>query len=393
MINKKILLSLMVLGAVLGYLIISQRGLYVDEHDHYRQLMMFFNGQISVYASIPFYPLYHAFIFIFGWIFGNDSISFFRFINLLIGASTALISYFIISHFSQSNAVHKTVRFFYIPIIFPYLFLIYTDIFSLFLVLLSFLLVLKKHYTLAQIFAIISVFARQNNAIWIGFIILWIIMEEKNKIKVFSLNFIRLIAPTIIGAIVILYAFFIQDFFVIKAKNIHPVGFFTGNIFIFLFIAFILFLPLHWINRKVVTKELSKTSTWVFIALAFIIYLVTFNVEHHFNKITLFFRNQALLAITSSLALKILFFIPLAYTMLSLKVTKTVSNISYILYPFILLFLLPMQHIEFRYSIIPISLLFLLVDDEHYGERLNLAFYSILSFLILFLISQEVLYF
>lgn len=393
MIIKRAMLFLIFLGAILGYIIISQRGLYVDEFDHYLQIMIFFEGQIGVYPSLPFYPVYHSFLFFFGWIFGNDSVSFFRLINLLLGASATLVSYLIVSHFNRDQAVNKTARFFYIPIIFPYFFLIYTDIFSLLLVLLSFLLVLKKQYAMAQVFAVISVFARQNNVVWLGFIVLWITLEERNNIKILGLKFFRLIAPTLIGLLAILYAFFLQDFLVIKAKNIHPIGFFTGNIFLFIFLAFILFLPLHLRNRKEVAKELDKASTWAIIAFVFVVYLITFNVEHKFNTISYFFRNQALMLITSSLALKILFFIPLAYTIISLKTTKMVSNTAYILYPFILLFLLPMQHIEFRYSIIPISLLFLLLDDEQYGEGINLAFYSILSVLVLFLISQGALYF
>lgn len=116
-----------------------------------------------------------------------------------------------------------------------------------------------------------------------------------------------------------------------------------------------------------------KTNGWVIISIFafFTFYLLTFNqLSPHNLKgkerliINYFLRNEISITFTSSIWLKILFFIPVAYSLLSIAITPLYKKSYYLLYPFTVFSFIPIWQISPRYSITPL-ILFILFKETN----------------------------
>jgi hypothetical protein len=129
--------------------------------------------------------------------------------------------------------------------------------------------------------------------------------------------------------------------------------------------------------------------------LTYLVYLLTFRSTHPYNQTqpAYFLRNQLLMTVTHSLALKTAFFIPVAWSMLSLGVTKLRQKNYYLLYPFTVLSLLPIWLIEPRYCFVPLSF-FLLFKEEQSPlvEGLTIALYIVVCILLLSPLRSELFF-
>ncbi len=164
--------------------------LYGDELIHYQTIKDFTDWNLSDQtflrdAKLPGYPAAIAF---FRKIFGAETIFETRIINFLISSFCIYIFYLISKLIDSKNSRIKTLQFFLFPLVFVFLFLLYTDILSLLLILLSFYLILKDRNTLSGIPAILSILVRQNNVIWVFFLSLLILKKHKGSISLYFKN-------------------------------------------------------------------------------------------------------------------------------------------------------------------------------------------------------------
>jgi len=83
-----------------------------------------------------------------------------------------------------------------------------------------------------------------------------------------------------------------------------------------------------------------------------------------------FFRNWLLWDMLRSPFNKCLYFLPMAYSILSLCVTPLVRKSFYLLYPFAVLFLIPLSLIDIRYGFIPLALFLIFKKPD--SERITL---------------------
>jgi hypothetical protein len=87
---------------------------------------------------------------------------------------------------------------------------------------------------------------------------------------------------------------------------------------------------------------------------------------------------------------RILSFFPIAYSMLSLCVTRLERRSFYLLYPFTIFFLLPNEVIEVRYGFIPLALFLLFKEKDSWKmTAITLAFYWIAIGLLIWAISTR----
>jgi alpha-1,2-glucosyltransferase len=125
----------------------------------------------------------------------------------------------------------------------------------------------------------------------------------------------------------------------------------------------------------------------------FLIYIFTFKIDHPYNINQYFLRNKLLVYFTSSIILKILFFIPVAYSILSISVTELYEKSFYLIYPFTILYLIPSWLIEQRYYLIPFALFILFKKEESkLVEYLSIVFYIISSALLFYGIRNELFF-
>jgi alpha-1,2-glucosyltransferase len=360
----------------------------VDEGANWKQIVIFLNRELSLKPGLNVIPGYHALIAAALMAFQKSGIYSARFLTTWISFASVIVFYLLTWKVYSRPSLMKTFQYAFFPLFFPFFSLIYTDILAMMLVLLAFYLVLWERYTLSGIVAVLSILARTNNIVWFAFLYFFIYYTN------YGLNW-RALPRSIRQTWVYWLGFGLFIVFVVTnegvaltdqgmqpLENLH-----TGNVFYLLFLFAFLFLPLNLANipkflRLIVDKR------WVVPAGlgAFLIYLLTFQSTHPYNHShpDYFLRNQLLINITDAVSLKSAFFLPVAWSLLSLGVTRLQQKRFYWLYPFTLLSLLPIWLIEPRYAFVPLSL-FLLFREEGSSlvERTTLAIYVITSIVLL----------
>lgn len=359
-----IIIILAVIILSINSLIIEDPRLYVDEFGHYDRITRFTQGDIQL--RIPSYTLapgYHFLLAVIAEISNNTSVVFIRSVTFIISLISILIFYLTARKIDKSPLTIKTLQYCFFPILFPFFSLIYTDILSLLLVMFAFYCSLQKRYTFAGFIGIASMIVRQNNVIWLLFLFLFIYLQEygyswnkesiKNHLKkswIFILGFLAFLAFVILNKGVAL-----------GDKAMHPsFSIHWGNIYLILFLFFFLFLHLNLNNLPKIIQQIKENKKIIIVMIGIlIVYLFTFKNIHPYNQDYFFLRNQILLYFTSTVFLKILFFLPIAYTILSLSVTQLHEKSYYLIYPATFFYLLPSWLIEPRYYFIPFVLFML----------------------------------
>ena len=307
-------------------------------------------------------PGYHAVMATFVAITGNDSVFSLRAATLIFGFLTIMMFFMILNNTASQFKYLRTLQFATLPLVFVFFYLIYTDILSLLFILVMIYFSNRKQYILAGIFGICSMLIRQNNIIWISIVPFMYFLDHWNIQGVSDL-----IKETIKKMWVFILALFLFILFIIVNDGVavgdassHPAfKFSTGNLFFFLFCVFVFFLPFQIYYLKEVFVFVYKNRiVWVASFLIFLVYWYTFNPDHPYNALAphYFLRNLILTKITQSDFFKLLFFMPVLYSVWLLYLMPLRNKVYYLLYPLTVLFLTPSWLIEQRYYIIPVVL-------------------------------------
>jgi alpha-1,2-glucosyltransferase len=123
----------------------------VDEAVHVPQIQWFLQGKFVTHPWLAMIPGYHLLIAEIMWMLGLDSVYAMRVISAAFGLFAGYLFYCIRQTLGDSRAHWRAASFFFLPLLFPYYFLVYTDTLSLVLVLASLLAALKQRHLLALI--------------------------------------------------------------------------------------------------------------------------------------------------------------------------------------------------------------------------------------------------
>ena len=383
--KKKILILFLVilLASTLAFLLIKDVNVLCDELTHYYQIRAFANGNFRQLPALTTIPGYHLFFAYLSKPFGQLSIPLTRFLSMIFSLLSVLLFFFISKNINPDSNLTRTMQYYFFPILFPFFFLIYTDVFSIFLILLSLYLVFKQRFYLSAIAGILSIFVRQNNVIWL-FLILLLIYHHNYKFSI-SFSGLKIFLKHcwlyILGIIGFFIFVILNKGFAVGDVSHHPAfSFHLGNVFFMLFLFFFLFLPLNIANFNKIIGFIKQRKKILFLIIPFfIIYIFTFVIDHEYNHIEGFLRNFILLFFTSNFYLKVVFFIVVTYSILSLSVTKLYQKSLYLLYPLTFLYLIPSWLIEQRYYLIPFTLFMLFRE-----KKSNLVEYSSIIIYIIF---------
>jgi hypothetical protein len=243
----------------------------------------------------------------------------------------------------------RTYQYVFLPILFPFFFLLYTDPTSQLFVLFGLWAAVSRHAKTAALFAILSVCIRQTNIIWLFFLLLYVLIDQ-GYLDEFFLSIRRhasRITVTLTGSLakkswkewfwtfwvfglgLILFAVFVKmnGGVAIGDKGAHPFpAFHLGNVYFLLFCFFCLFLPINIANLNRISEMIAKRKLlWLGIIIAFFIfYMLTFVNDHYNNQagLSFFLRNKILVFYTKTEWHKAVFFLPILYATLSLCVMR-----------------------------------------------------------------------
>lgn len=363
-----------------------------DEGAHFQIIDSLVKGTITsdIFSKAAVFPGYFVLVAFISKIFHIGSPQGYRFISFFFGICSVVMFYVIAKRVSQDGFYVRTLQYFFLPIVFPFFFLLYTDLMSVLFVLIAFYMLLKGRYFLSGIVVLLAVLVRQNNLLWILFFWLYLFLKEwpfRDVAKVALLILKR--------TWVYLFPFFIFVVFLIAdggsltvgSQGMHPFSFHFGNIFFALLLYFFLFLPLHISNLKriVVFVKLHLKVVVLFMVIGYLIYMFGMRLDHPWNLETEYhyIRNDFLQFVFSTPLIKSIFFLPIVVSVLSLFVTKLIRKEYYAFYPIAILVLSAHWLIEPRYSIIPF--VFFLLFSERRSVRVEyatVAFFALISFYI-----------
>ena len=360
----------------------------VDEGANWKQIVIFLNRELGIKPGLNVLPGYHALIALVLIIFQKTGIYSARFVTTWISFASVIVFYLLTWKVYSRPSLLKTFQYAFFPLFFPFFPLLYADVLAMMLVLLAFYLVLWERYTLSGIVALLSMLVRTNNIAWFVFLLVYIYYRN------YGFNW-RAFPQSLkqtwfywLGLGLFMVFLVANQGIALTDQDMQPLeSLHTGNIFYLLFLFAFLFLPLNLANMPDIVR-LAREKLWVMPAglVAYLLYLLTFQSTHPYNHThpDYFLRNQLLITVTSSVVLKSAFFLPVAWSLLSLGVSRLRQRNFYWLYPFTALSLLPIWLIEPRYSFVPLSL-FLLFKEERSSllEGLTIALYFLVSLLLL----------
>jgi alpha-1,2-glucosyltransferase len=170
-----------VAGAITAFLlgsfffVLSFSSLYADEEVHYDQIARFARGDLSLNPALTTLPGYHALLGLIGYVTGVTNIPFMRFLSFLIGLATIGVFGLISRELYRDAGFLRVLQLAFLPILFPFFFLLYTDVLSLLFVLLAFFFILRERPTLAAVMSLAGVLVRQTNIVWLLFFFAFLI--------------------------------------------------------------------------------------------------------------------------------------------------------------------------------------------------------------------------
>jgi alpha-1,2-glucosyltransferase len=373
----------------LGIILLKDEA-YCDEGTHVHQIKHFIQGDYRILSDLTTIPGYHFAIAMIAKMFKHPSIKQFRLISLTLSLLSILVFYLATKRINAKNPAIKTLQFIFFPLSFIYFSFVYTDIFSLLLVLFSFYLSTSKKYASSALVSLASITVRQNNIIWVAFIFLYSYISENGFS--FSAKKISSFARRGAGYIIVFACFalfvFINKGIAIGDRESHQLGFYPGNIYFFLVLASLIFLPLtisriNQLRRSQTEKKYLMLNLCIGIAIAssFILFPPKIHAYNLTNLKTDFLRNDLLQIAYHQYMWLYAFMIFAGYMALSLiKFEKK----ELLIFPFIFLCLIPSLLIEQRYLIIPF--IFILLFRKNISDKTEyfLASYFILISSIIF---------
>jgi alpha-1,2-glucosyltransferase len=400
--RQNTLFLLLVLGVFLiGYVFfINRMGVVADEWGHCRRIIGILKGIDRFPIDCPYLPTYHWTLAILYWmthfhtpgaheflpLCASSSIFLFpsmmRLLSSVLAFACFVSFFFLAKTIRKDSAFQKASLFLFFPLSFPFFFLIYTDIYAMFYVFLAFLLALNQRLWFAGMVGILSCLVRQNNIVWVVFIALIVYVENDypqhrlKNIKTWIAKYSFFFLALILMAIFVIW----NKGFIVADKQHHYVVFNFNYVFFMLFLFFFLFLPQNFGRVKPAIAFLKQRKwMWFILAALYFVYLFSFNASHEYNTDPLFLHNKLLIWMSDPSPLVRTFaFLPIAFSILLLCVTRLQRKSFYWLYPFSLLFIIPSAVIEIRYLFIPFMLFILFKERD--SERtffITLIFYFI----------------
>lgn len=365
---KLLFIILVIITALIiaaGYLWFKDKTLVMDERFHYDQIVRFTKGDFSLHPALSMGPGYHLFMAVATGLLNITSVPLVRLTSLMINLLAIPVFYITARKFNPKTAGIKSLWFLLFPINFPHFLFTYSDIFSCMLVIGSFYLISEKQYQQAGLVGIISMIVRQNNIIWYFFLYGLIYLQENGWRweKGLFYKHIRKNSIFLLGFLLFFLFLLVNRGMTIGTgtKYYRPVVLNLNNLFFLLFVFFFLFLPGNIAKAGEIIRLIKRNRLIIIgLVLFYLLFLATFYNTHPWNQATYFLRNKILTWAVTDYVTKSLFFLPMAYSLLSLLTTKLYDKNYLLVYPAALLLIIPVWLVEPRYYLTAFAFFMLL---------------------------------
>ena len=359
-------LAVMLAAGVAVYLALRPLGRYSDEIHHYRQIRSFCDGDFTLNPRITTIPGYHVVSAAVGRMTGDCSAERMRLVNVVIGALSVAAFFAAIRAAGSQAPLARTLQYFFLPILLPYHFFIYADSISLLANLVTMALLLRGRFALAGLAGTLAILVRQTNVVWLALVGAVALFDgggvRNSRLPLEA--WLRRVWPALLGLVAFAGFVLWNGAVAVGGRGAFAAGVHTGNLFLFLALYFVLFLPA---NLNALGRRAARFATpwpWLLVLGAYVLFLATFRVDHPFNKFEGFLRNEMLSAVATNAVAKHAFFACAAAGLVSLYVTRLRRPSLYLIYPLALATLFPLRLIEHRYGLPAFVMLLVCREDD-----------------------------
>lgn len=382
-------------GLLAGVGLLLSSDLIVDEYVHGNQIAELMSGSFAHSQALTMPYTYHLAIAGPARLLGLESLPALRFLSLL-WSLLALVAFFLaVRRLVPEDAALRTAQLFFLPIGYPFFFLLYTDVFSLVPLLFALHAVLAERPRQAGVFAILAVAVRQTNVVWLAFFFLLLLLAPPPRSPRELAAALGRLWVFLLGGALFIGFVVVNGGIVMGDRTMHSVqALHWENPLCSLVGFFFLFLPLLVARAGTALAELRVRPWWLALpVLAALAYFFAFDPGHPYNRSADFLFNRLAHGMASPGPAKILWFLPIAAVLLCLPALRLREHRFDLLFPFWLLSLLPAELITPRYSL-PALAFFLLLRPraDRRVEWLLLALFVLLDAWLLAVLWQQQLF-
>jgi alpha-1,2-glucosyltransferase len=362
-----------------AFVLIRNHGLFIDEGYHFRQITSFLGGNFKPDPMLSMIPGYHWTIVVIAKIIHVSRFEDIRLISFILNLLTIPIFYLAARKIDPKTALIRCVQYSFFPLIFPYFSMIYTDTFSLLFILTTVWLIYIKRYRWAGLVISLSILARQNNIFWLLFFFLFIYVKKYGR-QISGNRLVKHLTQTwgfFIGIILFLEFYIINKGITVGDRAVMYLNFANqGNTFTIPGLFILLFLPLIFPYGKDVLQWWRKNiKKSIFIIPAFLIYWRFFTNTHPYNQSGYFLHNILAIKVTYDAPHKIFFSLLILAALSLISRIRLKDKASYLIYPFTIVYLLPIWFLEWRYYVVPYILFLLFREPKGWKTELALTVY------------------
>lgn len=370
----------------------------VDEGAHYDEVMRIGRnlphtpGQATI-------PGYHATIAVLCKLAGTWQLPWVRYWHFLVCLGVILLWGCMIRREGGTIPVNRFLQFVFMPIFCILYFVVYTDIMALGLVLLAYEFNRRKRYVDSGVAGILAVLVRQTMFPWVAFLgVLTLVRENRWRPTRANLRWVLdrcwtyLLCAALFGGFLVLHG----DVTVNRIEGHPPLSLHLGNLWFFVVVHVIVFLPLHVRHAPAVWHRYFRDWKRALVTLLpgiliYWPYILFYEWTHSWNVGTGFVRNEIIRWREYSTLNMTIMLAVVYYGVLALSTMRFRRRCQYLLWLFAALSVLPIWVIEQRYYL-PIVALFMLFrrEEDRRTEIVLTAWIFLLGMLALFgLISQH----
>ena len=276
---------------LLGWMLLSGAPPLMDETLHLRQVVRFASGDFTLYRRLEMLPTFHFIYASWTKLVGSESIQSLRFFTLLWSMCLFAAAWY---GSAKAEAASKVWQIFTLPILFPYLFLVYTDVPALVFLVLAFALVTQRKPKLACAAMTTATLLRQNHLVWFPFVIYLACVSDvaDRKKRLFQLWYFFLPPVGFVAYFLWHGGVSIQVPAGVAEVSMHP-----GNLIFLLALLPVLFFPLFIERSNRLLTKVQSLKIVLFVVTVWALSFYFFSALHPFNKFSGHLRTYLFLAL------------------------------------------------------------------------------------------------
>jgi hypothetical protein len=284
-----------------------------------------------------------------------------RAMGLLFGVLAASAFYGIRKRLGDANALRSAALLFFLPILYPYYFLIYTDVLSLALVLCALWATLQNRHTLSAMVLTAAVLVRQNNVAWAALLpalVLWPKVRELTTTHSMP-RLLRLTAPYAVPVLIfaIYWAWNGTISLSKTVASVHPdLTLHAGNLYYALLLCLALF-PVEIGKGAKEFYTMALRRRWLFlIPIVFVAFANVRGSPDNYAGENYFIHNAVVSSIRHHGWARWLFAFSTAFAACGVSRTRFLLPQGWLIYPTAVFYLCSSWLIEGRYAIVPLAI-------------------------------------